>query len=63
MSIVPQANRTKGEKKSWLLKGEGGGGTGLFLGSQRSPGLVLLLIGWCTFLLASMILLVHVVTF
>ena len=26
MSIVPhvQANRTKGEKKSWLLKGEGG---------------------------------------
>ena len=24
MSIVPQANRTKGEKKSWLLKGGGG---------------------------------------
>ena len=32
MSIIPRANRTKGDKNSWLPQG---GGARLFLGSQR----------------------------
>ena len=46
MSIVPQANRTKGEKKSWLLKG---GGAQAFSSEAREA------LGWSYFLLAGVL--------